>query len=291
MSDAHSQHPKRHSKIVKRSIGHPYLVSGLIMLVIIGIMVVVSNYYATSYPMTNVTDLPRNSISGLFINIFNGYAERVSAGESLTSIRASANGNLEGAAIAMAVALAVLIAYLFQKGSDASLKSKWNLLGSFIGMLLLSQYIITGYLFATKGWYSTGVSFFFVDSILVISVFCIANVLLSYRKLLMEKDRRKMLMKLGMWVLIALLIIYPMFAVFGGLLLQNLGYYQYNPVFAPTYALHKAGLFMFAWLFLWSWISLEHRKWLSSKYWLSRFRGARATPRSEGPRMPERNTS
>ncbi len=131
---------------VKKIIEHPYLVSSVIILGLIVAIIAVTNYYATYYPTTNATDIPRNSIVGSFTNIFNGYSEKVGGSPvNITAASADAWTSVEETSIGLVIALALVIAYLIQMKDRASLKYKWKVVGSFIAALLVSQYAIQLY--------------------------------------------------------------------------------------------------------------------------------------------------
>lgn len=222
------------------------------MVALICIMIAVSYYYALYYPTTDAVSLPKTSISGLIINIFNGYSEKVSPGESYAATLSAMQNSIVITAAGMMIALGLMIVFLYQrKGVD--LNGKWRMLGAFFGSLLISQYTVGAYLLWKRGYYATGISFFTVDSIVIVVLFCLINVVLNYLTLLKEPNFKKRLEGFLLWALFALFIIGFVFIFFSSLLLQNLGYSQYNPAFAGTYVLHGLGLIEFIFLFFYFW--------------------------------------
>jgi hypothetical protein len=168
---------------------HPYLASIFIILAFICAIIFVSYYYAIYYPITAGSNLSRSTFGSLVVNIFNGYSEKVSLGES----------HVEEAAASMLIALALIIIYLIQQKGKAKLTDKWRLLGSFIVSLIISQYAIQAILHWKSGSGITGVSFFIVDSVAIIVIFCLVNVILNYIKLLKEPNFKKKLIGLLLW--------------------------------------------------------------------------------------------
>jgi hypothetical protein len=178
---------------------HPYLASIFIILAFICAIIFVSYYYAIYYPITAGSNLSRSTFGSLVVNIFNGYSEKVSLGESLVAIGVAAQVNVEEAAASMLIALALIIIYLIQQKGKAKLTDKWRLLGSFIVSLIISQYAIQAILHWKSGSGITGVSFFIVDSVAIIVIFCLVNVILNYIKLLKEPNFKNKLIGLLLW--------------------------------------------------------------------------------------------
>lgn len=240
---------------------HPYLISTLAVLLLALMVMSVSWYYAAYYPTTNVTALPRTSISGLLVTIFNGYTEKVSAGSSLSSIRAAAQENVADTIVSLVLAIALMMAYLTQRRL-ADPKWKLRLLGMFLLALVSSQYFIAGYQLYTLGYYATGTSFFQVDSAFIVILFSIVIGVKSYSRLLKERQLQISILLIALILVLALLTI-----GFGAALIENLGYLMYNPAFAGTYNLHAIGLISFAWFFLCFWSKLPKKEWFSVAYW------------------------
>lgn len=227
---------------------HPYLISTVIVLILVGVIVIVTCYYASYYPTTDITNLPRISFAGALINIFNGYTEKLNWNAAET--------NVLGAAVAMLAAVLLICFYSSRKGNGTTLGDKWRPLWSFLLALVSSQYIIQFLLLWKRGNYASGISFFFVDSTAIVVLFCFIIVGSEYLKLLRERPPLKeMLERLLLWALMALLIVGFISIVFGTLLLQNLGYSQYNQAFADTYQIHKFGLIEFSVLFFLFWLN------------------------------------
>ena len=209
-----------------------------------------TNYYAVAYPYSSITALPHNSTT-VMLSVFNGYSEKVPQNANLTNISGVRKDAMQGVTSTVEELLLAFVTLMMFSIFSVILKKREGVGANpskrlyflpviFLVALLVSQYLIA-FSFVLQHKTSSGISFFFVDSLVTIIWFGILDELLLYQYA--KKVSSAIAFKvLGvLWPLTLILIT--------AMLLQNLGLLAYNAGFAATYAVHFEGIIEFAIMF------------------------------------------
>ena len=251
-----------------------------------------SNYYAAAYPYANISSLPRNSTTVL-LSIFNGYTEKVplmgnqsTIVQSISSIRQDAEQSAGSTISELVLAFITLMLFSFlslildwksKLGTPADRK-RHLLPAIFLFALVASQYV-TFSADLLRHVTPSGISLFFVDSLLIVVWYGTADELLLVRiskraaslphadnPILLGPGQMKFIKALTMILPIALIL-------FTLTLLQNLGLFAYNQSFMATYFAHFSGLVEFVVMFA---VLFYYQEILSL---ISKTRGSGSRPR------------
>lgn len=209
-----------------------------------------TNYYAVAYPYSSITALPHNSTT-VILSVFNGYSERVPQNANLTNIGSVRQGALQGVTSTIEELLLAFVTLMMFSVFSVILKKRREVDANqskrlyfipviFLVALLVSQYLIA-FAFVLQHKTSSGISFFFVDSLATIIWFGILDELFLYQYI--KKASSAIAFKvLGvLWP--------PTLILITVMLLQNLGLLAYNAGFAATYIVHFEGIVEFAIVF------------------------------------------
>ena len=241
------------------------LLSYFLCAVVLGILILLmhysSSFYASSYPYTNFTQLPRNATTFL-LSMFNGYTEKVPLSGNLSaimqnikSVEQAANTNVNTTVEELALAFILLLFFsIFSAifGGDEMWSNRLYLLPAiFLVSLMASQYLVFLVAFL-KGGTISGISLFFMDSLAITIWFGVLDERLLIRSIKRIKSKSGpialgSITKLTMNFLVAVL---PLAIVSLTLLfLLNLGIISHNSSIAGTYHVHAFGVLEFLVLF------------------------------------------
>ena len=218
----------------------------------------VSNYYATAYPYNTIGTLPNNPTTRA-LSIFNGYTEKVTTGinqtailQSIDSIRnseeMSVNSTIEDLVLAfLTVLLFGFLSIVLDRNVKAGQSKMTHLLPViFLVALMESQYVMVIDKFLAHGTIS-GISLFFVDSLLTIIWFGVAieALLGKYIKVMGPRLSKRSINFIKIAMILWPLILFLFLLLF----LENIGLLAYNQNFLSTYLVHSIGLLGFVLLF------------------------------------------
>ena len=235
-----------------------FIVCAFVFAFIIILIYHTTAFYATAYPCSNITQLPRNATT-FVLSMFNGYTEKVPSNANLTyikqnivSIRQEASSSVYMTSDELALAFVLLMFFsIFSAlfGKSARDRKPWLLPIIFLLSLMLSQYeiFLTRFL---EGASASGISLFFVDSLVVIIWFGVLDERLLVRHVRGTSTTpylKRRHIKISMLLLTFLL---PVFVVLLTLsMLTNLGLLSYTRAFMSSYFAHISGLVEFIIIF------------------------------------------